>query len=164
MAVLTQADYVINLRGFLKDYDINNRLLKFMEENDDSFLKLYLDMALGFFSTMPPLVSSFSYATFPIPSLLIHQATMECLISNQIVQARNDLTYNNGGITVKVDDRDRYMRLIQLLNGIIDREINSFKQIKISLNIDSGWGGVNSPYSYLHGRSTTLQPNSILDG
>jgi hypothetical protein len=161
MAILTEADYISALRDFIKDYAELNRLLKFREENKGNLISLYLNMALGFLNSIPPLIASFDFSTFPIPSLLLHQSAIEALISNGICQARNDLTYNNGGITVKISDKERYLQFIQLLTRIADSEINNFKQMKVSINIDNAWGGVSSPYNTIHG-NLPIKPNSIL--
>ena len=154
--------YRNSLRAFIKDQSTKNRLLNFAQENTDDELDLYLNMSLGFLNVIPPYVGSYSFATFPIPLLLIHQATIECLISNGILNSRNDLTYNNGGITVRISDGDKYLKHLQWLTRIADQAINSLIKIKIALNIEGGFGGVNSPYAYLHGSAATLQPNSIL--
>lgn len=161
---MTLEVYRIALRDFIKDKTQYNRLLKFTQENIDDELDMYLNMALGFLNAIPPPVGEFAWATFPIPQLLIHQATIECLISNGIVAARNDLTYNNGGVTVKISDGDRYLKHLQILFRMADLAIANFKQIKVSINISGGWGGVSSPYAWLHGRDGTLEPNSILSG
>lgn len=161
---LTQEAYREALRAFIKDHDYLNRLLKFTQENLDDELDLYLNMALGFLNSIPPPVTTFTWATFPIPALLIHQATIECLISNGIVAARNDLTYNNGGVTVKISDGDRYLKHLQILFRQADMAISNLKQIKIAINIEGGFGYVSSPYAWLHGRDGTLEPNSILSG
>jgi hypothetical protein len=158
---LDLAGYRQGLRSFLKDKADLNRLLKFEEENFNDMLDLYIEMSLGFLNYIPPLVASFDLSTFPIPSLIIHQAAIEALISNDIVQSRNDLTYNNGGVTVKIDDRERYLPILQWLYRIADMEINMFKQIKVSINIDNGWGGVSSPYNTIHG-NLPIKPSSIL--
>lgn len=162
MATLTLEEYRTSLRAFIKDHAAKNRLLEFVEENTDDELDLYINMALGFLNSIPPLIGSFTYGTFPIPSLVIHQATVECLISNGICNSRNELTYNNGGITVKVSNGDKYLRHLQWLTRLTDQEIKSLLNIKIALNIDGGFGGVYSPYAYLSGSAATLQPNSIL--
>lgn len=161
---LALADYRDAVTAFIKDKDILNRLLKFQVENSPDEVDLYINMALSFLNSIPPPIGNYTYATFPFPSLLIHQATIECLVSNSIVAARNDLTYNNGGVTVKVQDGDRYLKLLQLLYRSTDIEIGAFKNIKIGININGGWGGVPSPYANLHGRNATLQPNTILSG
>jgi len=161
---LTITEYNTALRTFIKDFDFLNRLLKFKFENTSGELDLYLNMALSFLNAVPPYIGPFTFSTFPIPNLIIHQGTIECLTSNGIVAARNELTYNNGGITVKVSDGSRYLNLLQLLYRGTEAEISALKNIKIAMNIQAGWGGVSSPYSYLHGRSAVLNPNSILSG
>jgi hypothetical protein len=164
MAALTLENYRNSLRAYIKDQSEKNRLLKFVEENTDDELDLYINMSLGFLNAIPPLIGNFDYGTFPIPSLLIRQGVIECLISNGICYSRNDLTYNNGGITVRVSDGDRYLRHLQILTTAADREITALGKIKIALNIEGGFGGVYSPYAWMHGRAATLQPNSILSG
>lgn len=161
---MTMETYRDALRAFIKDHAEVNRLLKFTQENVDDELDLYLNMAIGFLNSIPPPIGGFTWATFPIPQLLIHQATIECLISNGIVAARNDLTYNNGGVTVKISDGDRYLKHLQILFRMADLAISNFKQMKISININGGYGGVSSPYAWLHGSEGTLEPNSILSG
>jgi len=154
---MTLDRYVLALRNFIKDKEDLNRLLKFSEENTDLDLELYIEMALGFLNSIPPDIVVFKIDNiddFPIPSLLIHQATIECLISNSIVAARNDLTYNNGGITVKIDDGNRYLNMLQQLYRITDNEISTYKQWKIALNTDAAYGGVASPYSLLSRRAS----------
>lgn len=150
------------LRAFIKDHDYLNRLLNFTQENIDDELDLYINMALNFLNSVPPLIGDFTIVSFPDPTLLIHQATIECLISNGILGSRNDLTYNNGGITVKISDGERYLRHLQVLMTQTDRQIQFYQQKKVAININGGFGGVYSPYAQLHGRGATLQPNSIL--
>ena len=164
MAALTITDYITSLRAFIKDADFLNRLLKFTQENTDDELDLYINMALSMLNAVPPLIGPFQIGTFPIPNLLIHQATIECLISNGIVASRNEITYNNGGITIKVSDGSRYLNHLNLLYRATDNEINMLKNMKIAMNIQNAFGGISSPYSYLHGRSAVLNPNSILAG
>lgn len=158
---MTLEQYRTALRDFIKDKEPLNRLLEFVQENTPDELDLYINMALGFLKFIPPFLGDVVITAFPMPALLIHQATIECLISNGIVQSRNDLTYNNGGVTVKVADGDRYLRMLQQLYRMADMEISVYKQLKIAQNIAAGWGGVCSPYSQLHGNGQSLQPNSI---
>jgi len=161
---LSLADYREALRNFIKDSSTLNRLLNFVEENDDDEIDMYINMALGFLNTIPPMLEAYTVETFPVPSLLIHQAVIECLISNSVVNARNDITYNNGGVTVKISDGDRYLKLLQILYRATDQEITSFSKMKISININGGWGGVSSPYAYLNAGYQTLQPSSLFAG
>ena len=148
---MTKDEYKDRLRAFIKDHDYLNRLLNFNEENSDEELEMYLEMAFSFLASMPPLVQipPFDSEEFLFQSLVIHQATIEALISNSIVAARNDLTYNNGGITVKIDDGNRYLSMLQNLYRMADREIQYFLKWKVALNIEGGFGGVASPYAYI---------------
>lgn len=161
---LTLENYRNSLRAYIKDSELKNILLRYTKENTDDELDLYVGMAIGFLNAIPPPIYEFTYATFPIPSLLVHQAAIECLISNGILHARNELTYNNGGITVKIWDSDRYLKFIQILQRTADLEIQMLSKIKISANINAAFGGVYSPYAWMHGRAATLNPNSILSG
>jgi len=154
--------YRTHLRSFMKDHVGLNRLLKFAQENSDDEMDMYIYMSLGFLNSIPPNVGTHTLATFPVPALLIHQATIEALVSNGIVNARNDLTYNNGGITVRVSDGDRYLKHLQLLFRMTDKEILYYTKIRIAINIDGGFGGVSSPYGQLHGSDGSLQASSIL--
>ena len=157
-------NYRTALVTYIKDKSELNRLLQFTTENTSDELDLYINMALSFSNSVPPMIASFTLDTFPIPSYILHQAAIEGLISNGILQARNELTYNNGGITVKISDGDRYTRFYQILLRWTDMELANLKSIKIAININGGYGGVYSPYGYLHGRGQTLNPNTLLSG
>jgi hypothetical protein len=160
---LTLEAYRNAVRDFIKDMPELNRLLKFNEENTDSQIDLYLNMALGFLGAVPPPVESYTdVASFPIPSLLIHAAIEQCLLSNSIHQARNELTYNNGGITVKVPDGNRYLNMLTAMGNMMNREIQMLQQRKVYLNIEGGWGGVNSPYQYIAGYPYLIRPYNSL--
>lgn len=147
---MDQSGYVEKLRQYIKDHDFMNRLLKFNEENTDSDLELYLDLAMAYLNSIPPAISIYGYQNFPIPQLVVLEAAIQALISNGIVNSRNELEYNNGGITVKIPNGDKYLRHIQVLRQQIDRFTYNYKQIKIAQNISRGFGGTSSPYAFLH--------------
>lgn len=153
-------NYRNGLRVFLRDHAELNRLLKFEEENADDSLDLYVNMALGYLNNIPPRVGNFNIENFPIPSLVIHQAAIEALVSNGILQSRNEITYNNGGISVKISDKSRYLPYLNELNRLVAREIDAFLKMKISINVDGAWGGVHSPYIYIAG-NPTLQTSKL---
>lgn len=150
--------YREGLKDFLKDYEDLNILLDHEEENSSPKLDLYIHMALGFLNSIPPAVAFYDVNTFPLPGLLIHRAAIECLISNSILQARNELSYNNGGISVKVSDGNRYANQINMLLSVFNQEMDMFRQSKVSMNIDSCWGGMNSPYQYIAGYPYLTRP------
>lgn len=155
--------YRKGLRDFLLDFPELNRLLNFNEENNDDKLDLYLNMALGFLNSVPPPTENYTdVSAFPIPSLLLHCAVEQCLISNSIHQARNELTYNNGGISVKIPDGNRYLQALTMMSQQINRELEMLRQRKIYLNLEMGWGGINSPYQYIAGYPYLIRPYNSL--
>jgi len=158
---MTLDEYRNGLRIFIRDFADLNRLLKFEEENRNENLDLYLNMSLGYLNALPPPTGNYFIDTFPIPSLLIHQAAIECLISNGILQARNELTYSNGGISVKIPDKNRYTTALDQLMKRTSVELDAFIKQKVGLNIDGGWGGVFSPYLN-HGRNPYLRTNHYM--
>ena len=158
---MTSVEYRETLRAYLKDREALNRLLNYEQESTDDELDLYINMAVSFLNTIPPAVVVYGVDGFPLSALLIHQATIECLISNGIVNTRNELTYNNGGLTVKVADGDKYLKWLQQLYRVTDREIDYMKQMKISANINACYGGYASPYALLATGNQTLRTSSI---
>jgi hypothetical protein len=146
MALTSIEEYKKALRTYIRDFEFLNRLLDFKEENSDDGLELYLNMAIGYLNIVPPSVGSFGFANFPLPSLLIHQSAIEALVSNGILQSRNDVEYNNAGISLKVDDRQRYLTSLNALNLLISNELDMFAKYKININFFRGFGGSHSPY------------------
>jgi len=151
---MTLADYQTHLRAYIKDNEALNILLDFTEENTDDELELYLSMGLSHLNNIPPHIGDYTFVTFPYTGLLILEAVMEVLISNGIVNQRNQLTYNDGGITVNHPDGDKYMKTITVLTRRIELFEKSFKAWKINLNVNAGWGGSYSPYATLNASDT----------
>lgn len=149
---MTIAEMVALLRSFLIDLDSVNILWEFEEESGDAALQMYLMMALGSLNAVPPHVGNFGITDFPMPALLIHAATLECLRSNSIFQARNDINYNNSGISVKAHDGQRYNTQLQYMASTVEREMVDWKTMKISINCQGAFGGTWSPYATLNGR------------
>jgi len=142
------------LRSYLIDLSSVNIILEFDTENSDTALDMYLAMALSQCMMSPPFLKQLNYdlTTFPMPTLLIHAAALECLKSNGIFQARNDVQYNNSGISLKAHDGQRYNTQIQYLENTIAREMDYWTKFKIQINIQGCYGGIWSPYATLNGR------------
>ncbi len=156
MAVgLTFSEYVEALRTYFKDKSEYNILLTFKEENYDEELELYVKMAISQINMIPPgflnQYNEESIVNFPFASLVIMEATWFALESNNIVQARNDLPYSNGGVTIQVEDRNRYMPAISVLWNNLIQSRSLYSTYKKSQNISSilgGSRGCGSPSPY----------------
>lgn len=151
---MTQTELRDALRSYLIDLDSVNIIIEFSEESSDTALDLYLAMALSQAYMAPPYLAAARYdvTEFPMPTLLIHLAALECLKSNGIFQARNDVQYNNSGISIKAHDGQRYNTQIQYLENTVAREMDMWQKFKIQLNCQACYGGVWSPYATLNGR------------
>ena len=145
-----KAGYVEKLRAYIKDHDYLNRLLEFTEESSDLELELYLDMSMAELNAMPPTFIRYNYDSHPIPPLVVLNAVPHCLLSNNIRYERNELTYNNGGITVKIPDGDKYLQQLSAVFKMVDSFKMQFQQIKTGDNLSRGFGGSSSPYYDLH--------------
>ena len=162
MAGFTFPEYVTNLRTFLKDKDFYNILIGNKEEStDDPELELYVKMGINMVNMIPPygvggLFDETNVQNSPATALIILESTWNALVSNDIMQSRNDLPYNNGGVSIQVEDRHRYIPIINELwkNLLYLRQL--YATYKKSINISSilsggagGSSGVPSPYADL---------------
>ena len=151
---MTSDDARALLRMFLQDYDEENILLEFNEESEDEQLDFYIMMALGVINSVPPFMPNFvqTLDSFPMPQLLIKQAAYTCLTSIAVRQARNDITYNNSGISVKIHDAQRYNNSINIFKSDLQQEMEYWKMMKIAENMSACYGSSWSPYATLNGR------------
>ena len=153
MSAIIKSEVVDRVRSFIKDFDKNNTLLKYSEENTEIDIDMYVDMAIGFIGSLPPFIGFDTIETLPkrFESLLVYQAVVECLISNSILYARNDISFNNGGINTKVVDGSRYLNMLQILMSNTERYTRMFLEWKKNMNLEMAYGNVSSPYALLGG-------------
>lgn len=161
---MNQAGLIDLFRFFLKDYESVNILLKHTKKDQDADLLKYLEFGLFSANMTPPVTVLYTQKIedFPFPPLLILFATQWCLTSDSIMQARNDLAYNNAGVNVKIEDAQRWMYQIQQINILLNQAIEGYRTMKIQYNVLSGFAGVESPYALLHGRFGSLTPTALL--
>ena len=131
------------LRLFLHDTPELNRLIR-RKESEEVFLDFAIDMAISDWNATTPLLRPVTIDNFPSLSMLMHGATIQVLISQGIVQARNELSYNAGGSSfVRSNKSNYYMQwAINLQNQYELKKRN----IKIQQNVNRGWGTVSSEY------------------
>lgn len=155
----TFAQYVEHLRTYLKDSGLKNIILKHKQENAQSELELYTRMGITNMNMIPPsfilIYDETTISNCPNVSLVIMESTWHALVSNNILQARNDLAYSNGGITLKVEDAQRYLPTIQALWQNLLQSREHWRMYKKSVNIGSilgtgGYSGTSSPYADLY--------------
>lgn len=131
------------VRDFLRDHPALNALTD-GEETSDALLRLYVAMAVDDWNATPPLIGNVNVTTHPSPTLLIYKVIALVLWSASILQARNNLAYSDGGISVQTSDKAPvYMQLA----GVFTQQYEGQKAaLKRSLNIEQAYGGIHSEY------------------
>jgi hypothetical protein len=133
------------VRSFMRDYPELNRLIAGTESSNRQIVWAIMD-TLDDFNTEPPF-TNFSMTTFPSMSLLIRGVVCSLLESIGLLQTRNHLSFNDGGLQVGVNDKTPFIQAwLQLFrNSYEDKK----KKIKVAYNIESAWGGgVGSEYRF----------------
>lgn len=135
---------VRRLRAYLRDDPVLNELIEGKESGDGQLKEAILDAIEDWNDTQPPL-ARINILTHPSDRLLIRGAAIEILHSAGILQSRNRLDYNDGGIVVRDKDKapDYQAWISHLVRDYETKKIN----LKKSLNISLGFGSVPSEYS-----------------
>lgn len=144
---LTKEQAVEKLRIFLGDSKSENKLIPGEELSNDK-LSLALDLALDEFNNTPPFMS-FTLATFPSLSVILQGAAVHSLMMAGFIQTRNYLQFSDGGISEVINDKSPMYQgwINMIMNSVIGYAKNA-SDIKIALNMASGFGVVKSPYGY----------------
>ena len=135
------------LRLFLNDTPELNRLIRKQESTDEK-LDLAILLAIDDYNITPPPLGRVSVENFPSIWLLLYGATVQVLRSAGLLQARNELVYQAGNVSVRIFDKTAlYQSWITQFMQPYERMKHDFK---ISQNIASALGGgVQSEYANL---------------
>ena len=85
---VTEKKIVNMLRRYIQDTPVAN-VLTGKPENRDEDLLLFIRMALDDFNITPPLLTPYTTENFPSMNLLLSGAVVQMLLSNFILQTRN---------------------------------------------------------------------------
>jgi len=140
----TKPEYRSFLRTYIGDTPLKN-LLHAGHELEDTSLDLALDMAVDQYNTTPPILGTVTYQDFPSITILIQLATIQSLIMAGIVQSRNFLQFNDGGVSYLISDKagDYQNWIGRLLEGTREHVMS----YKIARNMDDGFDTIQSPYA-----------------
>jgi hypothetical protein len=133
------------LRVYLRDFPDENRLLPEFETSDP-MLDLAIILALDDFNTTPH-VTGYKLSNFPGLYLLLLGSLLQVLRSAGLLQSRNRLNYNEGGISVAVSDKaGDYQSWISSMFNEYERKK---RELKIAINITGAFGMAPSEYIFL---------------
>lgn len=138
--------FIGQVRDYMRDFPEFNALVD-GEETSDGLISLCADLAADDFSnTMPP-IGNFTVESHPSLYLLLIGTVIQILRSAGILQARNNLNYSDGGLTVATSDKAQiYMGYV---NAMVGEYEGKKRNLKISLNAAGAYGGIRSEYSFI---------------
>jgi hypothetical protein len=134
---------VDDIRMYIKDFSDRNRLLQAPEFSDDR-IRFCMELALDDFNTIP-IQTNFSLDNFPSRVILLLGSIAHLYKGEKVFQARNNLTYNDGGITV--NDTDKAAAYEQIGNQYLQEFENKTRWWKREYNMSQGWGGFGSEFA-----------------
>lgn len=147
--VAVPQELVDDLRTYLSDKPEFNRLIEGSEFNDDQ-MKLAVRLWLQRFNTTPPsLVTKYTDLTqqdFPVWHLLFNGVMIELLIMGGIVNTRNFLNFNDGGVSFTVSDKGQaYQGWIGMMISNHQREVSD---VKAAMNAEEAYDYHPSPENF----------------
>jgi len=132
------------IRQFLADSPENNLLIDGLEFSD-SRVNLAIGLAISSFNGMQP-ITQYTLVSFPQNYIkVLYYLTAQTLYEGQAAMAaRNQMNYSDGGLQIPIEER--YEMFLSLANLFGRMATDLARQIKIQMNIESGWGSVGSDY------------------
>ena len=134
---------VVNyVRLFLRDQPKLNKLTK-MKENDDDEIRLAVHMAISDWNGTPPLLNPVGIEDFPLFDWLIVASAMFVLQSSGVLQHRNDLPFNDNGVSVNPWSKGpAYVNLAGMWAQMCETKKRDFKY---AYNVGKTFGIIKSP-------------------
>lgn len=134
---------VINMiRKFLRDKPKLNELIRKVE-NDDEDIIMAIQLAISDWNTTPPFLEPVKLENFPSLDWLILASSMYILESAGVLNYRNELPYNDGGITVsRWSKGPNYIGMAGMFANMVEKKKIEFK---IALNYSNTFGIIRTP-------------------
>lgn len=131
------------VQEYIRDRAENNHLID-GNEFSTTVITIAMDLAISAYNMIPPM-SVATIETFPSKQLLMIGTLAKMYAGQAALKARNTMNYSDGGIQVAVEEQ---FPLYQALAAMYEEEFQrSARALKTHLNIEEGWGQVDSDYS-----------------
>lgn len=120
-------------------------------ENSNLRILKYFQRAIRDLNSGTP-ITKYQIKDFPDEGLLIDGAVIFYLIANGILQMRNQLDYNDGGLAIGMFNKTgQYQSWAQFLLQTYQQNKMSFKQGELARSYNAGFLGIGSEFGYLTG-------------
>ncbi len=133
---ITLTDLCSRIRRYMRDSAQLNRLIKGQESSNEDMM-LAIDICMSDFTSTAPFIGRFDFQNPPPFHLLIKGVVIELLISKGLLESRNAISVNDGGIMLPADKDQRTQGWLQQL--VNKYEVDKCK-FKVAQNIEMAWG------------------------
>lgn len=131
------------VREFVLDKVENNYLLP-GEELTDTQINIAMALTVADWNSTPP-TDSMTVDSFTYKHILMSGTLYRCFQGLTALLARNTFAFTDGGLSIPLEERSQ---LYQMLAAMFLADYNTnMTKVKISINIDSGWGSMGSDYA-----------------
>ena len=137
--------FVDVVRMYMRDYPHLNRLTA-GEETSSRMIAWAVVAALDDWNSSPPFIGTFSLTNFPSMSWLREATVMRVLEGVILLNTRNHLDFQDGGIQVS---KGTSISMTQNFVGMLNARLENKKdRIKASINIEQAMDGSGVPSEY----------------
>lgn len=132
-----------DIKLFLNDFADTNRLLHRPEFSPERIHNAVMNV-LSEWNETPPILTQYKEDNFPYRLTMLYGVCSFLLAGEATYQARNQLTYQSGGLAV--DDMNKADPYLRLSKEFEQKYKSLMATQKRQENIQRGWGHVSSGY------------------
>lgn len=145
LEILSRRDVVRRVRDYLRDYEEINTLID-GEESPEIAISNVLDIILDEVNSEPPPVGLLLAQNIPL-NILVDGVCSRLLESVAALQARNNIAFSAGGVSVQFDQYQTYMSLSQTLRARFEQALRRWKVAMNAQQAVDATAGVVSDWS-----------------
>lgn len=131
------SEIIERVRRFMRDRAYLNRLIAGQENSDEDIMQS-VDLCISDFNHTPPFIGKYTYQNPPPLYLLIYGTVVKLLESKGLLESRNAIQFNDGGMTASYMDKDqRTQGWLSHFNNKYEMDKEKWKK---SVNIEMSFG------------------------
>ena len=132
-----------DFRLFIGDQPEFNRLIE-GTESSDAKIKLAFRLWLNNFNNSPPVTDiKYTFENFPNYFIAFEGVMIQTLVMNGIINTRNFLNFNDGGVSFTVNDKGQ--SYLQWISTFMNKHQSEVSNVKAGINAEEGFAFIPSP-------------------
>jgi len=130
---MTNTELRTKVRLFIRDKASLNKLLDNTEEIDDDTIDQAAEIAIMYLNNVPPAFITFGssvddFTNSNSQSMLVLATSAYSIMSAGVWQSRNSLTFNDGGLNLRIEDKtNQYMAIAQNFLNLAGQMASNYK-------------------------------------